>query len=261
MPLTVLTFLLLGYGRRGAFAGLPAAMRPRMLACGLLVVVNQSFFLHGMEAGTPPAHGAILYTTTPVIVFLLSVLTKHEPLRWGRALGILLAFSATAWLVGNSGLATPGRGELLVAGGVLTWSVYTVLIGTIAREVGAVEATARAFLIGIGPIVAFAALTASPPDWGAASGAAWYGLFHLAVFTGVIAYSIWATGLKVLHPSQVAVFTNLQPPVATLIAMLFHAQVPQGSFWLVLPAALIGVGLVQRDWRKTAAATAGPNPD
>ncbi|MCH7494155.1 hypothetical protein IIA16_05550, partial [bacterium] len=59
VPLTVLTFLLLGYGRRGAFHALPAALRPRMLACGLLVVLNQSFFLHGMAAGTPPAHGAI----------------------------------------------------------------------------------------------------------------------------------------------------------------------------------------------------------
>lgn len=254
VPVTVLAFLALGYGRSGPYSGLGAGDRARLTMCGILVVVNQGLFLLGMEEGTPPAHAAILYTTTPVLVFVISVLSRREPMRWGRLLGILLAFAGTFYMVGNSGIDKPGSGEAMVAGAVLCWSFYTVMIGGIARRVGALEATCRSFMIGLPlamafPLQVFGLGPAPEPVWQEFGWLPWYGLAHLAVVMGVGAYSIWATGLKVLRPSQVAVFTNLQPPAATLMAMAVHAHFPDVSFWLVLPLVLLGVGLVQYEWK------------
>ena len=96
------------------------------------------------------------------------------------------------------------------------------------------------------PIAIAIFLMGEKPDFSTITPFAWYGLFHIAFLTSIVAYSIWATALQFLKPSQVAVFINLQPPTTALVAMAVYKQIPQEGFWLALPIVLFGVWTVQR---------------
>ena len=244
IALTVLIFSLIGIYKNG-FSIIPKKLMPRMIFCGILIVLNQAFFLQGMSMGTPPAHASILYATTPVFVLIISIILKEEKVIFSRIFGLLLAFAGTYWILGNSGLSAFGNGEKTILFGVICWAIYTSLIPPISKSIGAKEAVSRSFLIGL-PIAVGIFLIGEKPNFSEITPFAWYGLFHIAFLTSIVAYSIWATALQFLKPSQVAVFINLQPPTTTLVAMTIYKQVPQEGFWMALPIVLFGVWMVQR---------------
>jgi len=244
ISLTVFIFFLIGTYKNG-FSIIPKKLMPRMIFCGILVALNQAFFLKGMSLGAPPAHASILYATTPVFVLIISLILKEEKIVFSRIFGLVLAFLGTYWILGNSGLSAFGNGEKTILMGVVCWAIYTSLIPPISKSIGAKEAVSRSFLIGL-PIAIAIFLMGEKPDFSTITPFAWYGLFHIAFLTSIVAYSIWATALQFLKPSQVAVFINLQPPTTALVAMAVYKQIPQEGFWLALPIVLFGVWTVQR---------------
>jgi drug/metabolite transporter (DMT)-like permease len=54
----------------------------------------------------------------------------------------------------------------------------------------------------------------------------WLALFYSSVISMGVAYFFWYRGLRVLGPTRSAVYTNLQPIVALLVAWAFLNETP-----------------------------------
>ena len=62
--------------------------------------------------------------------------------------------------------------------------------------------------------------------WAAVSAGGWFALFYSSVISMVVAYLFWYRGLRVLGPTRTAVYSNLQPIVALLVAWAFLSETP-----------------------------------
>jgi drug/metabolite transporter (DMT)-like permease len=66
---------------------------------GLICIpINQGLFLWGLSY-TTPTHGALLYSTLPIFVFLLARYYLKEEFKWQKIFGIGLAFAGVAYIM------------------------------------------------------------------------------------------------------------------------------------------------------------------
>jgi drug/metabolite transporter (DMT)-like permease len=188
---------------------------------GLLAIpLNQGFFLYGLQ-WTTAAHSALLYGLTPLFVMLFAAWKLKERVTLWRVAGISLAFAGVVIVLLEQGLDLDPeqfRGDILVLLAVVAWALYTVLGKPLIEKYGAMVITARAMTYGtilFLPIGLTSIIEFQPALVGTE---AWIGLLYCALLTSVVAYSLWYWALQYIDATQVAVFSNLQPVLAALLA-------------------------------------------
>ena len=188
----------------------------------LAIPLNQGFFLYGLQ-WTTTGHSALLYSLTPLLVMLMAAYRLGERVTWGRATGILVAFSGVMLVLLERGLQlAPGQftGDLLVLFAVVAWAYYTVAGKPLIRKYGAVVVTARAMSYGTVLFLPVGLWSMSDFSASAVSPQAWAGLLYCALITSVIVYTLWYWALHYIDAARVAVFNNIQPVVAALLGWL-----------------------------------------
>ena len=74
-------------------------------------------------------------------------------------------------------------------------------------------------------------LVASTPaiiatDWSHVGVGGWLALFYSSIVSMGIAYLFWYRGLRILGPTRTAVYSNLQPIIALIVAWAFLGENP-----------------------------------
>src|SRR5215510_2335446 len=85
---------------------------------------------------TSVANGSLIIGVSPIVIAVLSALAGHERIRPVRWLGIGVAMFGLYLVVGH-GVDVTGqtwRGDLLMMGGVICWSVYSVASQSILKR-------------------------------------------------------------------------------------------------------------------------------
>jgi drug/metabolite transporter (DMT)-like permease len=62
--------------------------------------------------------------------------------------------------------------------------------------------------------------------WSAVGIGGWLALIYSSVVSMGIAYFFWYRGLRVLGPTRTAVYANLQPIIALIVAWIFLSETP-----------------------------------
>ena len=68
------------------------------------------------------------------------------------------------------------------------------------------------------PLVVLSAPALSGVDWGAVTPGVWGAVAYSGFAALVVAYLLWYRGVRVLGPTRTAMFGNLQPIIALLVA-------------------------------------------
>jgi drug/metabolite transporter (DMT)-like permease len=219
----------------------------RIALLGLLgVPLNQGLLLGGLSL-TTPAHAAILYSLTPLFVFVMAVALgaeRPDSLKFG---GLVLALAGAMVVVfartGDPLAAGARTGDLLVLGAVIAWAAYTTLGRPLTQAHGPIAATSWTMIAGTLLFVPLGVPGAAAAPLGSLTRMTWGALAFLIVLTSVVAYLCWYYALRALEPSRVAVFTNLQPVgTAALSWLLFDEPVTPtlvGGGALVLGGVLL----------------------
>lgn len=219
-----------------------------LLLLGLLCVpLNQGLFLWGLSY-TTPTHGALLYSTTPIFVFLIAHYLLKEPFKWLKIAGIALAFSGVVYIMLEKGLKFETKylfGDFLILLAVLTWAFYTVLGKPYLNKYGAPFLTFAAIAIGTALFLPIGIIPALQYDWSAVSTKALLSLAYIAFLTSGIAYILWYYALSKMEPSRVAVVNNFQPVVTALMSFAFYGERFSLGFVVAGIVILIGVLLVE----------------
>ena len=252
--LAALALIVLVVARRGVRAGLaalvpPRGLRARVLLLGVLgTTLNQALFLVGMKHTTPP-HASLLYATTPLLVLGLALARGQERLVPVRAAGMALAFAGVAYLLFGRGPDDGGAtllGDGLVFVAVIAWAGYTAGSREVLAHLDPLALTAAATVMGALVFLPVGVPAVVAQDWTRITGRGWCGLAYIALVTSVVSYLIWSWALARTEASRVAVFTNLQPIAAALLAWAILGTPLTLHFATSTAIVLSGVALAER---------------
>jgi len=221
---------------------------PKILWLGFLVIpVNQGFFLFGLSQSTP-SHAALLYALTPILVFLLARRFLHEGNAAAKLVGIAAAFVGVALILLDRGLAremSVMRGDLLMLVAVLSWALYTIGSKDLLKRYDPMTLTTWVLVAGTAMSLPAALIPGAIPPLHTLTPAVWAGIAYLAVGTSVIAYPLWLYALRRIEASKVAITTNAQPVLTSVLSWLLFGERFGPAFFCGAALILFGVTWVE----------------
>lgn len=214
----------------------------------LAVPLNQGLFLYAMKYAWA-SHGALFYSTTPIMVLCLSCLCLSERPTRLKVAGIALGFAGLLLVLSDQGLSFSGKaltGDLLLFLAVLTWAVYTIISKRLLARYSPLYVTGAALGLGSLLFIPIGMPWALRQDFGGVSHAGWGALLYITVLTSVFGYLIWSWGLSRLEASKVAVVSNFQPVIAALLSWAFLHEPLTVRFFAGTAVVIAGVLLTER---------------
>lgn len=181
---------------------------------------NAALFF-GMQTASPVT-AALIMGTSPLTTNLLeSVLQRRFPS--GRAvLGMAISLVGVALTVGAFSGAHFATGDILILFGSLAWALYTIGCRRWVKESTPIETASWTMLAGAIALVAAAFLWETPiQSAGQASMTSWMAILWIALVGSVLAYLCWQVGIARQGPGATAVYFNLVPVSALIVAALF----------------------------------------
>jgi drug/metabolite transporter (DMT)-like permease len=204
---------------------LPTRDLARLAALSVFgVVINQVCFVEGLHR-TTPTHSAIINTTIPIGALLFALLLGRESLDAAKALSVAVSFAGVMLVVypQSSGFASVSlAGDLLTLVNAASYALLLVLSRRVLTRSDPLAATA--VLMGLGFL---GILAIGLPGLAAL----------IVVFATVLTYFLNFWALARVESSLVALFTCVQPLIATALSLAVLGERPE-------PHVLAGGALV-----------------
>lgn len=222
----------------------------RLIGFSLLgVVINQSLFLAGLSLTTVQV-AAILITTIPVFALGAAIIVGREHGTLTKTAGIGLAGAGALLVVAGEGFGgTSWRslaGAVMIVVNCLAFATYLVLSKPVMARLSARVVVARMFRYGAVFLFPVAAWSLWHQQWSGISWQAWLSLLGVIAGPTVAAYLINAWALRHADSSLVAVYTYVQPVLATLLGVIFLGEELRGMVLVAGMMIIAGVWLAGR---------------
>lgn len=199
---------------------------------------------------TTPVYFSLIATLTPVATMLMAAVFLKETLNGKKTIGVLIGIAGALLMVfmgwqGGSG-TNDVLGILLTILSLLTWVIYLLITRNVSQKYSAVTQMKWIFLISTLAVLPFAA-----PEWGQqklfSAAWAWTGVAEMAfivLFATVMGYFAIPFAMRYLPATTVSIYTNLQPVVASLVAIYIGQDVltwdkPVAGILVLLSAYII----------------------
>ena len=182
----------------------------------------QMFFIFGIDH-TRAGEASVFASTTPLFTYLVARLSGHDRVGGRGMLGLLLATGGVVLLLWESfaGAFAAQRywvGDLLLLGSAACWAIYTVYSQPLLAKMDVLALTSVSMAVGAVPLflIAIPDIVAMRPAEVSAS--AWAGLSYASLLAVVFSYLAWSRAVRVLGSMRTAVYLNLVPVIAVVIA-------------------------------------------
>lgn len=199
---------------------------------------------------TTPVYFSLIATLTPVATMLMAAVFLKETLNGKKTIGVLIGIAGALLMVfmgwqGGSG-TNDVLGIFLTILSLLTWVIYLLITRNVSQKYSAVTQMKWIFLISTLAVLPFAA-----PEWGQqklfSAAWAWTGVAEMAfivLFATVMGYFAIPFAMRYLPATTVSIYTNLQPVVASLVAIYIGQDVltwdkPVAGILVLLSAYII----------------------
>lgn len=198
---------------------------------GLLgFVVSQTLTAWALQF-TTPVYYSVIAMLTPVATMVCAALLIGERITVRGALGVVVGVVGALLMVVVGWHGGAGKNDLLGIGlavlSLLTWAVYLIITRRVSAKYTAVTQMKWVFLVSTIAVLPF--------SWGDlqaarlySDGWMWSGVAEMAfivAFATVAGYFAIPFALRYLKTTTVSVYTNLQPVVASFVAILIGQDV------------------------------------
>lgn len=201
---------------------------------------------------TSPVNITLIAALAPIIVMLLAAIFLHEPITIKKAGGVALGICGIFILilpgVSATGWNTSLRGDLFCFINITTYAIYLIITRKVTQCYSALTLMKWMFLFSAICTLPFGAndLFHARIFSAEATLQPILCLAYICIFATGLAYFLIPVGLKRIRPTTVSMYSNLQPIIASCIAI----RLGQDQFsWDKLVAAamvMIGVAMVTR---------------
>jgi drug/metabolite transporter (DMT)-like permease len=195
-----------------------------IVLCTVVLFANQLSFVYALRFTTATTV-ALLFGTLPIFTALFARGTGVEHMSTRFWLAALLSFAGVALVAIGSGgsLSANLKGDALAISGAATWAAYSVAIGPLMRRYSPYRLSA-VFLLSVTVLLVAAGshqLAHQTFHFGAL---VWIG-FAFAVLGPLVATNLlWFTAIDRVGPSRAALFANLQPFLAAIVALILLSE-------------------------------------
>ena len=147
-------------------------------------------------------------------------------LGWPLVIGTLLALTGMALMVfEGQKIQLSARGDLLAIGAALCWAVYSLFMGQMTREYGALLATRKVFFYGLLTILPF--LGGCRDSFAPAvllQSSVWMNLLFLGVVASLLCFLVWNVVIDRLGNVTSTNYVYLNPAFTLLTAIVFLGE-------------------------------------
>jgi drug/metabolite transporter (DMT)-like permease len=242
---------------------LPLALRPlaldwpeivrRWKILLLLAVLGISSFntlLYTAVHTTTAINGALIQTTMPAVIVLLSRLLYRERVTRRQTAGVLFCFLGACLIVLRGELRTLiglnfVQGDLLMVIAVICYGAYSAMLRR-RPAIHPLSFLAATFFLGAAGLLPQYLGEAAAVGGFSLSREVGLSILFVAVFPSIVAYFSWNRGVERVGPNRAGVFINLIPVFASLLSVWLLAESihPFHAAGMVLIAG--GMGLFYR---------------
>ena len=200
----------------------------RFAICGLFgVAINQLFFFEGLNL-TTPINAAIVMTTNPILVMLLSFIIVKEAISFRKILGITLGFVGASTLILSDGAidlsSNNSAGNLFVFINATSYGLYLVIVKPLLNKYHPLTVLFYVFAFGLLFVLPFGYDDLTIVKWGTIPVNIYLEIIFVVICTTFIAYLLNSSALKTLTASTVSIYIYLQPILASLFAIFLGAD-------------------------------------
>lgn len=222
-----------------------------ILIGGLMGFLGTQFLFSQSLEYTTPVVFSLLMALTPVVVLLLSSIFLKEIVSKRKRIGVLISISGAALIILLSGSQEKQAinnllGILFAVLTVLCYAGYLVITRKVSMKYKPVTIAKWMFLISTVSVMpfAFSKLENQRIYTNEANQLAFSLLAFALLFSTTIALFLMPVALKRLEASTVSVFMNLQPIIASVVAIIVGQDLLTWDKPLAAFLVLIGVYLV-----------------
>jgi drug/metabolite transporter (DMT)-like permease len=195
---------------------------------GLLGVVISQTLTAWALVYTTPVYFSLIATLTPVGTMLMAALFIHENITLQKSLGVIIGILGALLMVFMGWQSGTGKNDLLGIGlavlSLLTWAIYLIITRKVSQKYTAVTQMKWVFLISAVAVLPFAwqefpQTQLFSGNYGGNGLAGWSGMLFIVLFATVAGYFAIPFAMRYLKATTVSIYTNLQPIVASFIAI------------------------------------------
>ncbi len=215
------------------------------------------FIFYNIAVGyTTAARASLALSTLPLQTMAVAALLGAERLTWRKSIGVLIAvIGVCAALATSLGQAPEGawRGELIMAGAVLSMSFYNVVSRPFIKRSSALGFLAVGMGSGAVVLVLVGLLTGSVSALASFGPAQWWAGLYLGVAGGALAFILWVMALERASPTRVTATMTVNPVAAALLAQQLVGEPLTLDLLLGLVAVFAGIWLATTEGGKLSA--------
>lgn len=197
----------------------------RFVLCGLTgVTINQLFFFNGL-ALTAPVNGAIIMTSNPIMVMIISSLLLGTVITFQKIAGVVIgAIGAISLLVLSSSQDLTGlhfKGDMFILINSLSYAFYLVLVKPLMQDYKPTLVIAWVFTFGLIGVLPFGGLGLTEISWSLLDGWQWAAVAFVVLIVTFLTYLLNIYAIYILGPATASAYVYFQPFLAGLFSFLF----------------------------------------
>ena len=214
------------------------------------MAINMLAFFKGLEYSTP-INSTVIITTTPIMVFLFSVLLLKENIRPKRAIGVLMGFLGALSLILFSQQATANAsnislGNFLFVINASAYGLYMIYVKPLSEKYNTIHLLKWLFLIGLVITMPFTLPELMAVDFQQLPLSIWWRIGFVVLGTTFMTYLLMVYAIRHLRATSLSVFTYLQPIIGIVYAVLVGSDFMTPIKWIAMSLVLVGVYLVTK---------------
>lgn len=214
------------------------------------LVCNQCCFTLGLSI-TSPVNASIVTTSMPIFAMILSFIILREPITTKKVGGVLIGCLGAVILILTSVTAANSKvgnihGDLLVLGAQLSYALFLSLFNKFIKKYNVVTVNKWMFLWATLFIWPFTFSHVAAIDWPALTLTTWLETAYVVVFGTFIGYILIINAQKVLRPTVVSVYNNVQPIVSVCVSIALGIAIFKPTQALAVLLIFCGVWLVTK---------------
>lgn len=214
------------------------------------VVINMLAFFKGLSL-TTPINGAVIMTTSPIIVLLFSFIILKDRITIKKILGIALGMIGAILLIvygPKSEYNAPNIkwGNFLVFVNATSYGLYLIIAKPLLKKYHPFHLIKWLYLMGFFMILPFGFREVNMIEWQLIPKVAYYKIGFIILFTTFFTYLFNLLALRTLKATTLSVFVYLQPLIASVFAILVGSDSLSGLKIIAASFIFTGVYLVSK---------------
>ncbi|WP_084399369.1 DMT family transporter [Pseudotamlana agarivorans] len=196
----------------------------RLILCGLFgASCNQLFFFEGLSR-TSPIDTSIIMTSSPTVVFILSMIFLKEKTTTNKLIGLSIGAIGAIGLVWYGQIAegtSSFLGNLFVFLNVVSFSLYQVIVKPLMKKYHFITIISWVFLFGLLFMLPIGLNDAvSNTDYSLFNTNTFLVIGYVIVFTTFLTFLFNIYALRQVSPSVAGSYTYIQPAVSFAIVLM-----------------------------------------